>query len=72
MIFLNFTIVALSFVCGKYYPIRKLTMIKNLSHDLQLNYIISFYFHLYLTIHACAARFDVTRNLKNFLVFGVN
>jgi len=47
-----------------------LTRIKDSSHDLQLNGAISFYFYLYLILHACAERFDVTRNLENFLVFG--
>jgi hypothetical protein len=31
-----------------------------LSRDLQLNCVISFFFRLYLVLHACAARFDVT------------
>jgi len=46
--------------------------LKDLSRDLQVNCAISFYFYLYLILHACAARFDVTENLKKFLVFGVN
>jgi hypothetical protein len=40
-----------------------------LSHDLQLNCMISFYFRLYLMLHACAVRFDVTENLENFFRF---
>jgi len=36
------------------------------------NYVISFYFHLYLMLHSYAAKFDVTRNLEMFLVFKVN
>jgi hypothetical protein len=40
-----------------------------LSHDLQANCAISFCFHLYLMLHACAARFDVTKNFKKFLIF---
>jgi hypothetical protein len=31
-----------------------------LSRDLQLNCVISFFFRLYLILHACAAGFDVT------------
>jgi len=34
--------------------------------------VISFYFRLYLMLHACAAKFDVTGNLENFLNFEVN
>jgi len=48
-----------------------LTMIKRFV-DLQVNCAISFYFRLYLMLHACVERFDVTGNLENFLVFGVN
>ena len=47
--FFDFTTVALSFVCDKYY-----------SRDLQLNCIISFYFRLYLMLYACTVRFEVT------------
>jgi hypothetical protein len=36
------------------------------------NCVISFYFWLYLMLYACAARFDVTRNLEMFLVFRLN
>ena len=45
---------------------------KDSSRDLQANYVISFYFRLHLTFHACAVRFDVTENLENFLIFRVN
>jgi hypothetical protein len=37
-----------------------------LSHDLQLNYVISFFFRLHLVLHACAARFDVTGTVAFF------
>ena len=47
------------FICGS----------KDLSRDLQVNCAISFCFRLYLVLHACATRFDVTENLENFLVF---
>jgi len=40
------------------------------SRDLQVNYAISFYFHLYLVLYTCAERFDATENLEKFLVFG--
>jgi len=59
--FLDFVIIALLFVCAKYYL--------DLSRALHTNCVISFYFRLYLMLHACAARFDVTENLENFLVF---
>ena len=44
--------------------------LKDLSRDLQINCVISFYFYLYLMLHACAARFDVMGNLVKFWVFG--
>jgi len=31
--------------------------------------VISFYFRLYLMLYACAARFDVTGNLKKLFEF---
>jgi len=34
--------------------------------------MISFSFCLYLILHACVAKFDVTENLENFFGFGVN
>jgi hypothetical protein len=37
-----------------------------LSHDLQLNYVISFFFRLHLVLYACAARFDVTGTVALF------
>ena len=43
-----------------------------MSRDLQANCVISFYFCLYLVLHTCAARFDVTENLEIFLDFGGN
>jgi len=46
-----------------------LTRLKISSRDLQTNCAISFCFYLYLMLHACAVRFDVTRNLEKFLVF---
>jgi hypothetical protein len=69
---LDFGTVVFSFVCDKYCPIMNKLGSKDLSRDLQLNCAISFYFRLYLMLHTCAKRFDVTENLENFLVFGVN
>ena len=71
-IFLDFATVSLSFVCGKYCLIMDYIGSKDSSRDLQANCVISFCFRLYLMLHACAARFDVTKNLENFLVFEVN
>ena len=45
--------------------------LKDSSRDLQINCVISFCFHLYLMLHVCAARFDVTENLEIFLIFKV-
>ena len=39
---------------------------------LQTNCIISYYFYLYLVLHACAARFDATENLKFFYKIFLN
>ena len=64
---LNFATVALSFVSGKYCLGSK-----DSSRDLQVNCAISFYFRLYLMLHTCVERFDVTRNLEKIFVFGVN
>ena len=44
--------------------------LKDSSRDLQVNYAISYSFYLYLILHACAVRFDVTENLVKFWVFG--
>jgi hypothetical protein len=49
------------------------------SLDLQINCAINFYFYLYLMLHACTSKFDVTENFekKNWflgervLVFGL-
>ena len=68
--FLNFATVAFSFVCGKYCPIIDKLGSKDSSRDLQANCVINFCFRLYLMFHACAARFDMTENLENFLFFG--
>jgi hypothetical protein len=46
--------------------------LKDSSRNSQLNCAISFYFRLYLMLHACAERFDVMENLENFLIFRVN
>jgi len=67
--FLDFDTVALSFLFNKYYPIIELGL-KDSSRDLQTNCAISFCLHLYLMLHACAARFDVIGNLEKFLDFG--
>ena len=46
--------------------------LKDSSRDLRVKCAISFYFRLYLVLHACATRFDVTENLEKILVLGVN
>jgi hypothetical protein len=45
-----------------------------LSHDLQLNCVISFFFYLHLVLHICAARFDVigTVALFGFTFYEIN
>jgi len=65
----DFGTVAFSFLFDKYYPIMDLLGSKDSSRDLQTNCAISFYFRLYLMLHACALRFDVTENLEKFLVW---
>ena len=68
--FLDFNTVVFLFLFDKYYLIIKYLGLKDLSRDLQINCIISYSFYLYLILHACAARFDVTENLVKFWVFG--
>ena len=68
----NFSVfgtVALSFLFDKHYLIMEYLGLKDSSHDLQINCAISFYFYLYLMLHACVTRFDVTGNLEKILVF---
>jgi len=68
--FLDFDIVAFSFLFDKHCPIMEYLSLKDSSRNLQTNCIINFCFHLYLMLHVYAARFDVTKNLEKFLVFG--
>jgi len=67
--FLDFDIVALSFLFDKHYPIMEQLGLKDSSRDLKINCAISYLFYLYLMFHACAVRFDVMRNLVKFWVF---
>ena len=62
--------VALSFVFGKNYPIMDYLGLKDLSRQLRANCVISYSFYLYLMLHVYTVRFDVTKNLKNFWIFG--
>ena len=64
--------VALSFLFGKNCPIMDYLGLKDSSHDFSANCVISFFFRLHLVLHACAARFDVTGNLENFLFLAWN
>ena len=68
--FLVFGIIALSFLFDKHCSIIEWLGLKDSSRNLQINCVISFYFYLYLVLHACVARFDVTGNLEKFLDFG--
>jgi hypothetical protein len=53
-------IVALSFVFDKYCSIR----LKRFIMQIIINYAISYYlFYLYLMLHTCVIRFDVTENI---------
>ena len=63
--FLNFTTVALSFVCDKILFNYRLTRIKRFVSSFTSKLCnLSFYFRLYLMLHACVTKFDVTENLK--------
>jgi len=66
--FLVFRTVALLFLFWQTLSNHEVTRLKKSSRKLQVNCAISFYFCLYLVIYACALRFDVTENLKNFLI----
>ena len=48
---------------------HRVTRHKKFVSDLQTNCVISFYFYLYLILHACVTRFDVMGNLVKFWVF---
>jgi hypothetical protein len=41
--------------------------LKDSSRGNQLDYVISYFFQLYLMLHACVQRFDVTGPVRNFL-----
>ena len=58
--------VALSFLFDKHCPIIEYLGLKDSSRGLQMNCANSFCFYVYLILHACAVRFDVTKNLENF------
>ena len=64
--------VVFSFLFYKYCSIIDYWGSKDSSRDLQANSAISFCFRLYLMLHTRVIRFDMTRNLEKFLVFGVN
>ena len=64
--FLDFDIIVFLFLFDKHCPIVEELGLKDSSRDLQANCAISFCFHLYLMLYACAVRFDVTGNLKKF------
>ena len=68
--FLVLVTVAFSFVFGKNCLIMDYLGLKDSSHQLQANCAISYSFYLYLMLHTCAARFDVTGNLENFWILG--
>ena len=53
-----------SFIFNKYCSIVDYLDLKNSSRKLQINYIISYYFYLYLMLHI--VRFDVMNNLNFF------
>ena len=57
------------FVFDKYCLIMDYLGSKNSSHKLQINYIISYYFYLYLILNICAATFDMSGNMKKVLIF---
>ena len=62
--------VAFLFVFGKNYSIMDYLGLKDSSRQLQANCAISYSFYLYLMLHACAVRFDVTENLEDFWFLG--
>ena len=60
--------VALSFLFGKNDSIMNYLGLKDSSRQLRANCAISYSFYLHLMFHACAVRFDVTRNLKKIWI----
>ena len=45
---------------------HSLIRLKDSSREFRLNCVISFIFYLYLMLHACVQRFDVTGNFEKF------
>ena len=45
----------------------ELIRLKDLSHHLQLNCAIDYFLKLYLILHTCIQKFDLTENLENEL-----
>jgi len=62
--FFYFDNIVFLFLFDKYSPIIEYLGLKDLSHDLQINCAINFYFYLNLMFHAFAAKFNTMRNLK--------
>jgi hypothetical protein len=61
-----FETITFLFLFDNYYSIME--YLKDLSRDLQVNCVIKFYFFIYLMLHACALKFNVTKNFENILV----
>ena len=62
--------IALSFIFGKNCSIMDYLGLKDSSRQLRANCAINYSFYLHLMLYACAARFDVTENLKKFWILG--
>ena len=68
--FLALATAALLFVFGKNYSIIDYLGLKDSPRQLRANCAINYSFYLHLMLYACAARFDVTENLKKFWILG--
>jgi len=70
LFFCKMDTVTLSFVFDKILFNYRLTRLKRfVSQITDKNRAISYFFYLYLMLHACVAKFDVTRNPKIFVNF---
>jgi hypothetical protein len=63
---LTHKVMALLFLFSKYCLIIDYLYSENLSHKVQINCTINYYFYLYLMFYTYVTRFDVTENLKFF------
>jgi hypothetical protein len=70
-IFATLATVALSFVFGNYYPIVVKLGLKDLSRDLLLNYVISYFLLIFNALCTCL-KIDVMKKVKKLKIWRVS